>query len=165
MRTEFDFSPLLRSAVGFNRMLDDLRSATRVEHLDNYLPYDIERAGEDQYRVTLAVAGFRPGELTVTAQQNMLVVAGEPRERSGHGDATNNNGERQMLHHGIAVRAFERRFNLADHVKVVGASLSDGLLTIDLRRDVPEARRPRRIEIGTGEGVSEQQQRIESQAA
>ncbi len=163
MRTDFDFSPLFRSTVGFDRMVDALRSAARVEHLENYPPYDIERTGEDEYRVTLAVAGFRPDELTVTAQQNMLIVAGERREQNGN--ATHGNDQRQMLHRGIAARAFERRFELADHVKVVGAALSDGLLTIELRREVPEAMRPRRIEIGTAEGRSEPQRRIESQAA
>jgi molecular chaperone IbpA len=163
MRTEFDFSPLFRSTVGFDRMVDALRAAARVEHLENYPPYDIDRTGEDEYRVTLAVAGFRSEELTVTAQQNMLIVTGERREHNGNG--ANSNGQRQMLYRGIAARAFERRFELADHVKVVGASLSDGLLTIELRREVPEAMRPRRIEIGTGEGRSEPQRRIESQAA
>jgi molecular chaperone IbpA len=163
MKTEFDFSPLFRSTVGFDRMLDALRAATRVEHLENYPPYDIERTDEDQYRVTLAVAGFRPEELTVTAQQNMLIIAGERREHNGNG--VNEAGERQLLHRGIAARAFERRFELADHVKVVGASLSEGLLKIDLRREVPEAMRPRRIEIGAADGHSEPQRRIESQAA
>jgi molecular chaperone IbpA len=151
MRTEFDFTPLFRSTVGFDRMLDALRTAARVEHLDNYPPYDIERVGEDEYRVTLAVAGFKQDELTVTAQQNLLVVAGERRERNGNG-APADNGQRQLLHRGIATRSFERRFELADHVKVVGANLADGLLTIELRREVPEAMRPRRIEIGGANG-------------
>ncbi|WP_207539590.1 Hsp20 family protein [Sabulicella rubraurantiaca] len=163
MRTEFDFSPLFRSTVGFDRMLDGLRSAARLERLENQPPYDIERLGEDEYRVTLAVAGFHPDELTVTAEHNMLMVVGVPRERSG--DGTNDNGQRQILHRGIAARAFERRFDLADHVKVVGASLSDGLLTINLRREVPEAMRPRRIEIGARDGGPERQQRTGSQAA
>jgi molecular chaperone IbpA len=163
MKTDFDFSPLFRSAVGFDRMLDALRAATRVEHLENYPPYDIERTDEDEYRVTLAVAGFRPDELTVTAQQNMLIVAGERREHAGNG--VTEDGKHQLLHRGIAARAFERRFELADHVKVVGARLSDGLLRIALRREVPEAMRPRRIEIGTSEGHSEPRRRIESQAA
>jgi molecular chaperone IbpA len=161
MRTDFDFSPLFRSTVGFDRMLDALRAAARVEHLDNYPPYDIERTGEDEYRVTLAVAGFRQDELTVTAQQNMLVVTGERRDRAGNG---NEAGQRQLLHRGIANRAFERRFDLADHVKVVGASLSDGLLTIALKREVPEAMRPRRIEIGGDEGRPGPRQ-IEGRAA
>ena len=154
MRTEFDFTPLFRSTVGFDRMLDALRTAARVEHLDNYPPYDIERMGEDEYRVTLAVAGFKQDELTVMAQQNLLVVAGERRERNANGNgAPADNGQRQLLHRGIATRSFERRFELADHVKVVGARLDDGLLTIELKREVPEAMRPRRIEIGSAEAT------------
>ncbi|HYF07911.1 MAG TPA: Hsp20 family protein [Acetobacteraceae bacterium] len=151
MRTNFDFGPLFRSTVGFDRVFEALRNAARIEQLDNYPPYDIETTGEDEYRVTLAVAGFGPEELTVTAHQNMLVVSGERRERNGE------NGQRQFLHRGLAMRAFERRFQLADHMKVVGANLADGLLTIELRREVPEAVRPRRIEIGT-EPVSGQRQ-------
>ena len=151
MRTEYDFGPLFRSSVGFDRMLDLLQHSTRGgpdEH-HAYPPYDIERAGEDGYRVTLAVAGFRPEELTVTAQQNLLVVAGDRRGRSDGGTEQ----QRQVLYRGIAGRAFERRFELADHMKVVGADLADGLLTIELRREVPEAMRPRRIEIaGAGGG-------------
>jgi len=151
MRTEYDFGPLFRSSVGFDRMLDLLQHSTRGgpdEH-HAYPPYDIERAGEDGYRVTLAVAGFRPEELTVTAQQNLLVVAGDRRGRSEGGGEH----QRQVLYRGIAGRAFERRFELADHMKVVGADLTDGLLTVELRREIPEAMRPRRIEIaGTGSG-------------
>ena len=147
MRTEFDFGPLFRSSVGFDRMLDLLQHSMRGGSEENYPPYDIERTGEDSYRVTLAVAGFRPDELTVTAQQNLLVVSGERRNR-GEGGAQ----QRQVLYRGIAGRAFERRFELADHMKVVGADLSDGLLTIELQREVPEAMRPRRIEIGGAGG-------------
>jgi len=150
MRTEFDFSPLFRSTVGFDRMFDLLRHSTRGgpdEH-HNYPPYDIERTGEDSYRVTLAVAGFRPEELTVTAQQNLLLVTGDRRGNGGGGGEQ----QRQVLYRGIAGRSFERRFELADHVKVVGANLADGLLTIELRREVPETMRPRRIEIGGASG-------------
>lgn len=145
MRTEFDFAPLFRSTVGFDRMLNLLQHSMRGGPEENhaYPPYDIERAGEDGYRVTIAVAGFRPEELAVTAQQNLLVVVGDRRGRSEGGEQ-----QRQLLHRGIAARAFERRFELADHMKVVGADLADGLLTIELRREVPEAMRPRRIEIG-----------------
>jgi molecular chaperone IbpA len=151
MRTEFDFGPLFRSTVGFDRVFDALRTAARVEHLENYPPYDIERTGDDDYRVTLAVAGFRPEELTVTAQQNVLIVAGEHRDREAEGNGGIAQGaQRQMLYRGIATRAFERRFSLADHVKVLGAKLTDGLLTIELRRELPEAMRPRRIEIAAG---------------
>jgi len=147
MRTEFDFSPLFRSSVGFDRMFDLLQHATRGGVDENYPPYDIERTGEDSYRVTLAVAGFKPNDLSVVAQQNTLVVSGD---RHHQVEAINGNDpQRQMLHRGIAGRSFERRFELADHVKVVGADLANGLLTIGLKREVPEAQRPRRIEIGS----------------
>ena len=165
MRTDFDFSPLFRSTVGFDRMFDLLQHAMRggFEENHNYPPYDIERTGEDSYRVTIAVAGFRPEDLTVTAQQNLLVVSGE---RHGRGDGGE---QRQVLYRGIAGRSFERRFELADHVKVVGANLTDGLLTIELRREVPEAMRPRRIEItaagGTGQVGQSRPQVIEGQQA
>jgi molecular chaperone IbpA len=148
MRTEFDFSPLFRSTVGFDRMFDLLQHSARGgpdEH-HNYPPYDIERTGEDSYRVTLAVAGFRPEELTVTAQQNLLLITGDRRGKGG------GEQQRHVLYRGIAGRNFERRFELADHMKVVGANLADGLLTIELRREVPEAMRPRRIEIGGANG-------------
>ena len=158
MRTDFDFSPLFRSTVGFDRMFDMLQHSMRGGAEENYPPYDIERTGEDSYRVTLAVAGFRPDELTVTAQQNTLVVSGE---RRGHGDGSEQ--QRQTLYRGIAGRSFERRFELADHVRVVGANLADGLLTIELKREVPEAMRPRRIEIGNGQAQTRRQ--IEGQQA
>jgi molecular chaperone IbpA len=167
MRSEFDFSPLFRSSVGFDRMFDLLQHATRGGVDGNYPPYDIERTGEDSYRVTLAVAGFKPDDLNVVAQQNMLVVSGDRRhqvEANGGSDQ-----QRQVLHRGIAGRSFERRFELADHVKVVGADLADGLLTIDLKREVPEAMRPRRIEIaGAGGGNvlrgPQPQRQVEGQA-
>jgi molecular chaperone IbpA len=158
MRTDFDFSPLFRSTVGFDRMFNMLQHSMRGGAEENYPPYDIERTGEDSYRVTLAVAGFRPDELTVTAQQNTLVVSGE---RRGHGDDSEQ--QRQTLYRGIAGRSFERRFELADHVKVVGANLADGLLTIELKREVPEAMRPRRIEIGSS--TAQVRQQIEGQRA
>jgi molecular chaperone IbpA len=154
MRTEFDFSPLFRSTVGFDRMFDLLQHSMRggPDENHNYPPYDIERTGEDSYRVTLAVAGFRPEEITVTAQQNLLVVSGDRRNRGEGGEQ-----QRQVLYRGIAARTFERRFELADHVKVVGANLIDGLLTIELAREVPEAMRPRRIEVASGAAQAGQQ--------
>ena len=152
MRSEFDFSPLFRSSVGFDRMFNLLQHATRGEVDENYPPYDIERTGEDSYRVTLAVAGFTPDDLNVVAQQNMLVVSGDRRRQV----EANSGSERQhqVLHRGIAGRSFERRFELASHVKVVGADLADGLLTIDLKREVPDTVRPRRIEIGSSAAAS-----------
>lgn len=143
MSTVLDFSPLFRSSVGFDRMLNALENARRVASIDNWPPYDIVNTGEDEYRITMAVAGFTEDELTITQEQNMLIVAGH---KSGESEE---NG--QYLHRGIAGRAFQRRFELADHVKVVGASLVNGLLTVELKREIPEEMKPRRIAIATGE--------------
>lgn len=137
MRTTFDFSPLFRSSIGFDRLLNALDAASRVETIDNWPPYDIAKTGEDDYRITMAVAGFSQDELDIAQEQNMLVVSGQ---KAGEDDG-------QYLHRGIAGRTFRRRFELADHVKVVGAGLVNGLLTIDLKREIPEAMKPRRIEI------------------
>jgi molecular chaperone IbpA len=165
MRTEYDFSPLFRSTVGFDRMFDLLQHATHGGVDENYPPYDIERTGEDSYRVTLAVAGFKPDDLNVVAQQNMLIVTGERRSRA---EANGGEQQRQVLHRGIAGRSFERRFELADHVKVASADLADGLLTIELKREIPEAMRPRRIEVGSaGSNVlrgPQPQRQVEGQA-
>jgi len=141
MRTAFDFSPFYRSSIGFDRVFDLLENANRLTSIDNWPPYDIARTGDDAYRISMAVAGFAQSDLSITQQQNMLVVAGQK--------SAEDNGE--YLHRGIARRDFERRFELADHVKVAGAALENGLLTIDLKREVPEAMKPRRIEIGAGE--------------
>lgn len=136
-----DFSPLYRSFVGFDRIADLLDTASKVDTTMSYPPYDIEKTGEDAYRISLAVAGFKSDELDVVSQPNMLVVTGR---KSG------DQGERLYLHHGIAARAFEQRFNLADHIVVKDARYEDGVLTLDLAREVPEALKPRRIEIGSG---------------
>lgn len=143
MRTTFDFTPLFRSSIGFDRMLNALEAASRVETIDNWPPYDIAKTGEDDYRITMAVAGFSLDELTMTQEQNILVVSGQ---KAG-GDNS------QYLHRGIAARTFQRRFELADHVKVVGASLVNGLLTIDLKREIPEEMKPRKIQIAAGEAL------------
>jgi molecular chaperone IbpA len=137
MRTTFDFSPLFRSSVGFDRLVNALEAASRVESIDNWPPYDIAKTGEDDYRITMAVAGFSEDELSVTQEQNMLLVAGK---KSADENA-------QYLHRGIAGRWVQRRFQLADHVRVEGATLVNGLLTIDLRREIPEEMKPRRIAI------------------
>ncbi len=140
MRT-FDFSPLFRHSVGFDRMQRMLDSAQRVESSGStYPPSNIEQVAEDGYRITLAVAGFSEADLDVTVSENTLVVSGKITETEG--DVT-------YLHHGIAGRAFERRFDLADHIKVTGGELVNGLLTIELARHVPEEKKPRKIALNT----------------
>jgi molecular chaperone IbpA len=152
MRTTYDYSPLFRSSIGFDRVFDLLENATRVQTIDSWPPYDIEKTGDDSYRITLAVAGFSPDELSVTQERNLLVVSGR---KSG-----DNRG--QHLYHGIAARAFERRFELADHVKVAGARFDRGLLTIELVRELPEAMKPRRITIQARDTLPEREpQRLE----
>ncbi|WP_213981561.1 Hsp20 family protein [Sphingomonas sp. dw_22] len=138
MRTNFDFTPYRRSTVGFDRLFDLLETGMRGDVVDGYPPFDIVKEGEDSYRITLAVAGFRPDEIEVVAPQNQLTVTGKRAEESGKGE---------YLHRGIAARAFERRFQLADHIEVGEASFDNGLLSIALKRVVPEAMKPRRIEI------------------
>ena len=134
-----DFSPLYRSTVGFDRLFNLLDSTLRSDEPQvTYPPYNIEVTGDDKYRVTFAVAGFAQEELTIEQRQNTLFVAGKRGETKD---------ERRYLHRGIAARSFERRIGLADHVKVAGASLENGLLHIDLVREIPETAKPRRIEI------------------
>jgi molecular chaperone IbpA len=134
-----NFDPLWRTTIGFDRLFSLMDENLRREPEDRYPPYDIVRTGEDNYRISLAVAGFAPEQISITAHQNTLTVSGRPPERE---DKT------EYLYRGIAGRAFERRFNLADYVEVEAASFEDGLLKIDLVRRVPEAMKPRRIEIG-----------------
>lgn len=158
MRTNLDFSPLFRSSIGFDRMLDALEAASRVESIDKWPAYDIIKTGEDDYRIAMAVAGFSQDELTITQEQNVLVVAGQKEDAR----------EEQYLHRGIADRTFQSRFELADHVKVMGAGLVNGLLTIDLKREIPEEMKPRKIEISTGMAlpkVDTKQIEAEKQAA
>jgi molecular chaperone IbpA len=135
-----DFAPLSRSSIGFDRLFDLLDRSAGSEPNEGFPPYDIEKTGEDAYRITLAVPGFKLDEISIEGQPNMLVVSGQR--------STDRGG--QYLHRGLTVRSFERRFNLADFVEVKGASLADGLLTIELKREVPEAMRPRRVEIASG---------------
>jgi len=137
----FDFTPYRRSTVGFDRLFDLLENQVRSNGSggDNYPPFNIERRGDDAYRVTLAVAGFRPADIDITAQQNLLVIQGRKRDDVAEGE---------MVHVGIANRGFERRFELADFVRVERADLADGLLVIDLVREVPEAMKPKKIAIG-----------------
>ena len=135
----FDLTPYRRSMVGFDRLFDMLESQNRTNTGDNYPPFNIEKLGADAYRITLAVAGFKPEDLDITAQQNLLVVQGRKSDETGNG---------QFLHVGIAQRGFERRFELADYVKVRSADLQNGLLVIELEREVPEAMKPKKIAIG-----------------
>ncbi len=139
-----DFTPLYRSTVGFDRLFGLLDAALQSEDAGagtSYPPYNIEATGEDSYRITMAVAGFSRDEITVEVKQNSLSIVGK---RETNGEHT------QYLHRGIAGRAFDRRFELADHVKVVGATLENGLLHVDLKREVPEEAKPRKIEIANG---------------
>ena len=138
----FDFTPYRRTTVGFDRLFDLLERQARINAGDNYPPFNIERQGEDAYRITLAVAGFKPGELDITAQQNLLTIKGEKSDLGRKPDG------RDFVHIGIANRGFERRFELADFVRVDRADLADGLLTIDLVREVPEAMKPKKIYVG-----------------
>lgn len=157
MRT-FDFAPFYRSTVGFDRLLDMVDQAARIDSSAAWPPYNIEKAGEDAYRVTLAVAGFSADEIDLTQHGTTLLVSGQKNEPKE---------ERQYLHRGIAARQFKQTFNLADHVKVSGASLENGLLTIDLVREVPEALKPRSIAIGgkqTAVGQDNAPAQVEKQA-
>ena len=146
----FDFTPYRRSTVGFDRLFDLLDQTARADTAPNWPPYNIERASEVDYRITMALAGFSPGEIELVQKENTLFVSGQKHpEPEGV----------QVLHRGIATRAFKQSFNLADHVKVTGADLVSGLLTIDLVREIPEALKPRKIEISTGgaaEGVGQE---------
>jgi molecular chaperone IbpA len=151
MRTNFDFSPYRRSTVGFDRLFDLLESTARTEAIDGYPPFDIERESEDSYQITLAVAGFRPDEIEIVAQSNQLTVSGRKTEEKDDG---------RYLHRGIATRAFERRFQLADFVQVQHADFDNGLLRIALKREIPEAMKPRRIEIA---GTAANDRTIEAQ--
>jgi molecular chaperone IbpA len=138
MRNSFDWTPYRRSTVGFDRLFDFLENSGSAE---NYPPFDIEKVADDHFRITIAVAGFKEDEIDITAQQNMLAITGRKAPaREGE--------ERKLLYSGIATRAFERRFQLADFVRVDRADLADGLLTIDLVREVPEAMKPHKIAIG-----------------
>jgi molecular chaperone IbpA len=136
MRT-FDPAPFWRSTVGFERLFDLMDQAASWSADDNYPPYNIERTGEDQYRISLALAGFSPDEVTITAEQNVLAVEGTKARKP----------DAEYLYQGISARPFRRVFNLADYVQVKGANFVDGLLQVDLVREVPEAMKPRRIAI------------------
>ena len=148
MRT-YDFTPLYRSAVGFDRLARLLESAARTSQENGWPPYNIETTGENAYRIEIAVAGFKPDELTLEVKENLLTVTGRKTANDDGGE------QRNFLHRGLAERDFERRVQLADYVVVKAADLINGLLSIDLERELPEALKPRRIEIGTGPALIE----------
>ena len=140
MRTTTDFSPLYRSFIGFDHLAGLIDKASRADKQSSYPPYNVELLAEDQYRITMAVAGFAETELEIESKQNNLIVTGT---KAGEKDKT----DRKFLHQGIAERGFERKFQLGDHVKAIGAFMENGLLHIDLQREIPEALKPRKIAI------------------
>ena len=149
----YDLTPFWRSTVGFDRVFDMLEDdGFRTAGEQNYPPYNIERTGEDSYEVTLAVAGFTPEEITITAEQNVLTVEGRKADKT----------ERYYLYHGISARAFRRQFNLADYVKVKGATFENGLLQIGLVREIPEAMKPRRVEIKANAPAHKQMEQLKA---
>ncbi|MDI6027305.1 Hsp20 family protein [Corticibacterium sp. UT-5YL-CI-8] len=144
-----DFSPLYRSTVGFDRLFSMLDSVGQPEAVPSYPPYNIERTGEDSYRISMAVAGFSDSEISIEAHRNVLTIKGE------RGTEANGEGS-EVLYRGIAARSFERRFQLADHVEVTGANLKNGLLHIDLKRTIPEELKPRKIAISADPSKAKQ---------
>jgi molecular chaperone IbpA len=153
MRTTYDFAPLWRSTIGFDRLFDLVDAAQQAGTEDNYPPCNVERLGEDRYQISLAVAGFSADEIAITAEQSVLTVEGRKSEKQ----------QREFLYQGISSRPFERQFNLADYVQVKGASFDNGLLQIELVREVPEAMKPRRISIGSSSASNVRQ--IDGKAA
>jgi len=134
-----DFSPLFRSSIGFDHLVGMLDTASRAEQQPSYPPYNIERLSDDAYQITMAVAGFAESDINIISKENTLTVSGEQEAKE----------QKEYLHRGIAARNFERKFQLADHVKVIGARLENGLLHVDLKREIPESMKPRKIEINT----------------
>ena len=147
MRTNLNFSPLFRSTIGFDRVFDLLETASRTQSFESWPPYDIVRTSEDSYRITMAVPGFSESELNITHQPNLLIVTGDKPTEEG-----------DYLHRGLPGTSFERRFELADHVKVANANLQNGLLTVTLVREVPEEMKPRKITIKASEPAGESKQ-------
>ena len=146
----YDLSPLFRSTIGFDRWADLLEAANQVNpSATTFPPYNVEKHGDDAYRITMAVAGYGESDINVTVQENLLVISGKLEDGA--------QPDTGYLHRGIAGRPFERRFNLAEHVNVSDAHLANGLLVIDLVREIPEAKRPRRIEIHTGKAIENKQ--------
>lgn len=154
MRSAFDFAPFRRSTIGFDRLFDLLENNTLAQTAENYPPFDLIRLDDNHYRISLAVAGFGRDEIDITAQQNQLIVSGKK----------NDDDKAEYIHRGIANRSFERRFGLADHIKVTEADLKDGLLSIDLIREIPEAMKPKKISIGGSESNEARTETIEAKA-
>ncbi len=153
MRSAFDFAPFRRSTVGFDRLFDMLENSSAGQgQQENYPPFDLIKKGENDYCIQLAVAGFRPDEIDITAQQNVLLVTGRKSDETDQKDG-------DFIYRGIANRSFERRFALADHIQVKGADLKDGLLSIELVREIPEAMKPRKINIGEFDGRDRRSER------
>ena len=138
MTTAFDFAPYRRSTVGFDRLFDMLENSVSGPSQETYPPFDLVSVDKDHFRINLALAGFRQDEIDITAQENQLIVSGKKRD----------DDKATYIHRGIATRSFERRFSLADHIRVTDAALKDGLLSIELEREIPEAMKPRKINIG-----------------
>ena len=153
MRSAFDFAPYRRSTVGFDRLFDMLESNGLAQGQENYPPFDLIKSGENEYCIELAVAGFKADEIDITAQQNVLIVSGRKNEEASE-------TRPDYIYRGIANRSFERRFALADHIQVRGADLKDGLLSIELIREIPEAMKPRKIDIGGSAGESRERSAI-----
>ena len=148
MRSAFDFAPFRRSTVGFDRLFDMLENNSFGQgSQENYPPFDLIKKGDNDYCIQLAVAGFKPDEIDITAQQNVLLVSGRKKEEAEEGN--------DYIYRGIATRSFERRFALADHIQVRGADLKDGMLAIELKREIPEAMKPKKINIGGSAGRDE----------
>ncbi|WP_407659816.1 Hsp20 family protein [Marinicella gelatinilytica] len=151
----FDLTPLFRTSIGFDRMAQLLDQANRIDQTPSYPPYNIEHLDENNYRITLALAGFSEQDLDITSEQNTLTVSGKI-------ESEREDKDKKFIHRGIATRTFERRFQLADHVRVKGASMDNGLLHIELEREIPEAMKPRTIEISNGRGRQTIEQKPEA---
>ena len=151
MRSAFDFAPFRRSTIGFDRLFDLLENSAAGQGGENYPPFDLVKVDDNKYRIDLAVAGFKPEEVDITAQQNQLVVTGRKGDENGA----------DYIHRGIATRSFERRFGLADHIQVTSADMKDGLLSIELVREIPEAMKPKKISIG---GIEPKHDQIEAES-
>src|SRR3982751_159202 len=148
MRSAFDFEPYRRSTVCFDRLFNMLENSTVGGAQENYPPFDLIKLGDNDYRIELAVAGFKPEELDITAQQNVLIVSGRKKEEDEQKGS-------DYVYRGIATRSFERRFALADHIQVRGADIKDGLLSIELVREIPESMKPKKINIGSNASTNE----------